>query len=410
MHILAISNFYPPYYIGGYELGCHDVVSGLQSRGHRVSVLTSTYGVGHRTTTGQIYRWLHHLTYPIDPIHQIHRAPRVRRHILHLTMLKRDIINRVAFRHLYHILNPDILYVWNMGYLPISLVLAAQQWATPIAFFIFDDWLAHYQDDYWYTFWGHRLVHGSLWRHIARTIALPSPFSGLDLRHAQFATEYLKRLSLQSGQPVHNAAVIHWGVDAARYSPKRHSNPQPRLLYVGRLHPSKGAHTAIEALGRIVQQPEHRSVTLTIVGAPDFDDYYTYLKQLVSLTGLKNNVIFHGFASREEMPSVYRAHDILIFPSVWEEPFGIILLEAMASGLAVVGTGTGGSAEILQDGYNALVFRKEDPDECAAQILRLLQEPRLREAVGLNGRRSIEIGFTIERTIDQIERALQEAM
>ena len=58
MRILVISDLYPPYYIGGYELGCHDVVEGLKARGHEVKVRTSTYGIGKAQNDGDIYRWL----------------------------------------------------------------------------------------------------------------------------------------------------------------------------------------------------------------------------------------------------------------------------------------------------------------------------------------------------------------
>ena len=67
-----------------------------------------------------------------------------------------------------------------------------------------------------------------------------------------------------------------------------------------------------------------------------------------------------GQMSRDALTSAYREHDILVFASTWEEPLGITLLEAMASGLAVVGTGAGGSAEILQPEVNALTFPRSD--------------------------------------------------
>ncbi|MFQ5772284.1 MAG: hypothetical protein ACE5HX_17245, partial [bacterium] len=58
MRILVISNLYPPYFVGGYELGCRDVVDGLKARGHHVKVLTSTYGVNKPEHDSEVYRWL----------------------------------------------------------------------------------------------------------------------------------------------------------------------------------------------------------------------------------------------------------------------------------------------------------------------------------------------------------------
>ena len=58
MKILVVTNFYPPHYVGGYELGCRDVVEGLRQRGHKVDVLTSTWGVDRPLQEGGVHRWL----------------------------------------------------------------------------------------------------------------------------------------------------------------------------------------------------------------------------------------------------------------------------------------------------------------------------------------------------------------
>src|SRR5215211_6131335 len=58
LRVVVVTNYYPPYFIGGYELGCRDVVEALKSRGHQVRVLTSTYQVDQPQTDGEVYRWL----------------------------------------------------------------------------------------------------------------------------------------------------------------------------------------------------------------------------------------------------------------------------------------------------------------------------------------------------------------
>src|SRR5215212_3273863 len=58
LRVVVVTNYYPPYFIGGYELGCRDVVEALKSRGHQVRVLTSTYGVNRPEHSGDVYRWL----------------------------------------------------------------------------------------------------------------------------------------------------------------------------------------------------------------------------------------------------------------------------------------------------------------------------------------------------------------
>jgi glycosyltransferase involved in cell wall biosynthesis len=108
------------------------------------------------------------------------------------------------------------------------------------------------------------------------------------------------------------------------------------------------------------------------------------------------------------MPQVYRSHDALVLPSIWDEPFSIGLLEAMASGLAVVGTTTGGSREILADGINALTFSPGDAEALATQIGRLTSAD-LRQRLGRAARRTVEERFTLAAMLERIEEFLQNA-
>jgi glycosyltransferase involved in cell wall biosynthesis len=177
-------------------------------------------------------------------------------------------------------------------------------------------------------------------------------------------------------------------------------------LYVGQVTSLKGVHTAVEALKVIVKQPGHRSTTLTIVGGPD---YGNRIHRLVWSLGLENNVRFTGLVPREQLPSIYREHDILLFPSIWEEPFSLTLLEAMSSGLAVVSTNTGGSSEILRSEENALIFRKEDADTCAMQVIRLLEAPRLFDNLRRNARSTVERDFRLDDMVNKIDLELKKA-
>jgi glycogen synthase len=174
-------------------------------------------------------------------------------------------------------------------------------------------------------------------------------------------------------------------------------------LYVGQVTSHKGVHTAVEALKIIREQSKFKQATLTIVGGPDYEGR---IARLVFSLGLSGNVRFTGMVARERLPEIYREHDLLIFPSVWDEPFSITLLEAMSSGLAVVSTNTGGSPEILIDEMNALIFPKEDARSCASQIVRLLTDPQLFESIRREGRRTVEENFRLESMIDKIEASL----
>lgn len=403
MRILVLSNFYPPYFIGGYEIGCYEAVEGLRQKGHQVKVLTSSYEVAEPMDDGLVYRWLR--TY-------------IGRGFNKKELLVKELYNRQRLKTLVKTFKPDVLYVWNPWQISLSLVYTARRLGLPVCYYVFDHWMAQWgRSDDWFQWWAYppanRLKRWGKHRasHLVAWLGLETRPIPPDLRPAQFASAFLKRQALLQGQPVDKARVIHWGIDLCRFPYREQIDPPAnRLLYIGQLVPHKGVHTLIEALKLLVNKYGQDRVTLTIVGGTVLPDYERQLKDQVQTSGLAGRVHFFGPVPREAIPGIYQTHDILIVPSAWDEPFGLILLEAMATGLAVIGTGTGGSAEILQDQFNGLVFPREDAQACADCISRLLSKPGLFEQLRRQGRQSVEQKFSLERAIDQVEQALQEAL
>jgi glycogen synthase len=130
---------------------------------------------------------------------------------------------------------------------------------------------------------------------------------------------------------------------------------------------------------------------------------------MVREAGLGRRVRFTGPLERERMPALYQEQDVLLFPSVWDEPFSITVLEAMAWGLAVVGTATGGSGEIMRHGVNALVFAPDDRAACAGHVRALVGRLGLYEQLRREARRTIERASDLDHMVDAIERKLQDA-
>ncbi|HEV7475480.1 MAG TPA: glycosyltransferase family 4 protein [Pyrinomonadaceae bacterium] len=397
LRICVVSNYYPPHFLGGYELGCRDIVEALKSRGHQVKVLTSTYKVETPQDDGQVYRRLR-----IGDWWTPNSLGGLR------AVLKKEIANRKAFRQLCSDFYPYLIYVWNPVGLSLSLV---SELDLPVCYFVSDHWLADWEADSGYQMWQQQQRH-PLWKAIlslALKLNVIHRPSSPNLRYVQFASDFLKQEALSKGKPVSDAAVIHWGVDLEKYHYRETSKCSERLLYVGHIAPHKGVHTVIEAL-KLLVQAGHKEATLTIAGGSIVPEYEAQVRQMVSSFQLDEQVRFTGQLSRERLPSIYQEHDVLIFPSIWDEPFSITVVEAMASGLAVVGTPTGGSKEIFVDDVNALVFPKEDAEACAAGIRRLFTDERLFQEIRRRGRDTVERRFQLEQMVDTIERSLIEAV
>ncbi|NDJ78820.1 MAG: glycosyltransferase family 4 protein [Chloroflexi bacterium] len=401
MKILVISDRYPPFYTGGYELGCHDAVEALRERGHEVHVLTSTFGVGAPADNGHVSRWL--------------EASFDKRRMGLLELLRKETINKRAFRYMINTFRPDVVYIWKLNRISVSLAFLAQDFDLPVAYYVFDRWITNWRTDPWYDVWNRRAKRKPV--HVIKQMLRPVLSATslvwtntLDFSHAQLCSHYIKNYALETGTPVEQAEVIHWGVDPERF-PYQNGHYQPhRLLFVGRLVPHKGVHTTINALKLLVQQPRYAHLHLTIVGDSDYSEYLANIRFAIRQANLSDHVTFVKFTDRNDLPAIYRAHDILLFPSVWEEPFGITVLEAMSSGLAVIGTGTGGGSEILEHDVNGLVYPKEDAAACAGCIARLVDDPDTYERLRQNGRASVEHHFDLDAVIDKIEQALHKAV
>jgi hypothetical protein len=109
------------------------------------------------------------------------------------------------------------------------------------------------------------------------------------------------------------------------------------------------------------------------------------------------------------MAGLYAAHDAVLFPVTWAEPWGLVPLEAMAVGTPVIATGTGGSAEYLSDEGNALLAAPGDPEALAGAVRRLAADAGLRARLAEAGRRTAE-AHPAERGTAVIARELEEAL
>ncbi len=157
---------------------------------------------------------------------------------------------------------------------------------------------------------------------------------------------------------------------------------------VGRLHPIKGHDTFLFAAHRIVR--ERKDVHFLIVGE-DISPNRSWEARLRTLTrdlGLEERVHFTGF--RRDIPQVMAAIDCFVLPSTFDAfPRGT--LEAMACGLPVVATRSGGNVELIEDGTTGYLVPTQDPEAMALRLLELLADPNLRAAIGRAGRAWAEV-------------------
>src|SRR5262249_41279725 len=157
------------------------------------------------------------------------------------------------------------------------------------------------------------------------------------------------------------------GVPMELFSPDgrvQSSQGPVRFLYVGALWEGKGPQVALQALGQLLQKPGLPPLHLDLYGqgAPSF---LTYLQEVARQNGVDGHVAVHGFIEREQLAAVYQSHAILLFPSLWDEPFAAVPVEAMACGMAVIATTAGGTPEAISHDHTGLLVPPNDPQALA---------------------------------------------
>jgi glycosyltransferase involved in cell wall biosynthesis len=230
----------------------------------------------------------------------------------------------------------------------------------------------------------------------------------VDLKHVIFCSEFRHRQHVEQGLPLGDFRVVYNGIDVDRFDARRRpAGDRLRVMFCGRLVPDKGAHTAIEAMKEVVAGG-CRSINLTIVGGPSHPwEYSERLREMVAANRLEEYVEFAGAVSNDRIAEVYGRHDVLVFTSICDEGLPVTMLEAMACGLTVIGTTTGGSSEILREGVTGLTFTPGNGAELAERLIQVAAEPDHAKRLGIAGRKFVLESFGIEEVCDQTEDYLR---
>ncbi len=369
MRVLAVGNMYPPHHLGGYELMWRSAMNALRARGCEVRVLASDYRSAAADPAGgedpEVHRELR--WYWRD-----HRFPRI-------SLRARVDLERAnqatLARHLAE-WRPDAVSWWAMGGMSLGLIESVRRRGLPAAGIVIDNWMVYGPKvDAWQRACA-RL--GPLRGAAERRAGVPAR---VDLDRAGswlFVSEAARASARSTGLELPRSTVVHGGVDGELFSPAPVREWDGRLLYVGRIDPRKGIDIAVGALAELP------TASLRVIGDGD-RDHLRNLRDLGARLGVGDRVAFER-RERVALPAAYAASDAVVFPVQWEEPWGLVPLEAMAVGRPVVATGTGGSAEYLRDGGNCLLFRPIDsPAALAAAVTRLAGDPELRSRLRAGG-------------------------
>lgn len=179
----------------------------------------------------------------------------------------------------------------------------------------------------------------------------------------------------------------------------------PVILFVGRIVPQKGLHVLLDALPEVWKR--FPSARLRIIGGVRFgcdqiDGYLAGLHEKAAALG--GGIEFAGPAPHDEVGNHFQKADVFVCPSVWNEPLGMVNLEAMAAGVPVVAFAKGGIPEAV--GQAGLLVEETEPEALSGALIRLLSESALRRELAVKGRERVARHFAWEVLAEQWHQRL----
>lgn len=364
LRILVLTNLYPPQELGGYGRSIYDFASNLRQLGHEIYVLTSNApylggDLSHETNINRNLRLMGSYEGSISVVQNPVQQRLISDH------------NQSLLLEIIRYFQPDAALLGNLDMLGPGLP--------------------------------NDLVRQNIhcWHHLGFSdpSMLPFPVSCMPAHGYQpvanslFTARSLSQ-ALHSFQPI---PVVYPGAQTHLYTDLE---PQPlggplRLAFAGLLIGVKGPHILLEALARLKAWgiPFH----CELAGGCINEDFRQKLVTYSESTGIDNDVQFLGKLARHELRKVFEQNQIFVFPSTWDEPFGISQVEALAAGLLVVSSATGGASETVHDDVNGRRFRPNDSQHLAEVLLEIYQHPREHEHLRRRGRRLAQTHFDTAR-------------
>jgi glycosyltransferase involved in cell wall biosynthesis len=200
---------------------------------------------------------------------------------------------------------------------------------------------------------------------------------GAEVQAVVCVSSFVKRCFLEGTEKIeHKAVVVNNAVDTSLVYPLPSAQRRNEIIFVGRTIPDKGAHLLAEAAEKLLPRfPEWKIVVVggRYFGSSKMEEYELALKARMERLGAQAEMT--GYLPRAAMLDRLRRASIAVLPSIWDEPCGLVHIEAAACGCAIVTTRRGGIPEML--GESALYLDEESPQAVERAVLTLLENPSI---------------------------------
>ncbi len=186
-----------------------------------------------------------------------------------------------------------------------------------------------------------------------------------------------------------------------------HRFPQsPSVLYVGQMIKGKGVDILLEAYRLLCERHEFTAPPpLHLIGRGNEEEA---LRRSAESSGMLSSVTFHGWVAHDDLAPFYDEATVVVVPSRWPEPFGMVGVEAMLRERPVIASDVGGISDWLKDGKNGILVPPNDAEALYRALAALVTDTKRAEAMGKEGRILAQNQFPYERYIDTLEQQLEK--
>jgi glycogen synthase len=384
VRILVVSNFYPPDFLGGYELGCAQAVNALRENGHEVAVCTTPSHLGV-VNEHQILRYLE--------LADIYRPAVIKSDRNLLDDARAKLINFHNISVLLDIIagfRPDVIYLWNLlGLGVVGIVSVLNHLNLP--------WVWHLMD---------RIP----------VAMCELPVSGLETLFEESSTRNLNQGAFIAVSSILAEECRSFGIDLGErvfvlptwisrsvdFTARTTRGDGPlRCLYAGTIGAHKGTDLILEAATLLIREGQ-TNFSVDLYGLGDWEGY----RSMAERNNVDSHVRFHGSTDQQELDRLYLNHDVFLFPTSYREPNAFAVFEASAAGCVPVISRISGNAEWLVD--NVHVIKIDRSADALAEALGSILDGEV-DLKGLRKRGSwaVRTDFTLGKILAKIEQILQ---
>jgi glycogen(starch) synthase len=382
MRLLGLMNTYPPTGRGGYAEICADVMEGLAGRGHSVTLLTCPAG-GNLPVVDEVGGVA--VRRELNFVLGAWRRPRRARLAAQQdgAVIARELAGGV-----------DAALVWHLRGVVKPPLRLLHDCGVPVVYMLHDRWVLYERPGSVFMPWARA-------ERLATAVLREPPIASEGI--VCFNSRWLRDEYARLGWHPRDHHVVPCGLPPSLIEQAMNDlvpRGTDRLLFAGRIDPTKGLHDAVAALAELPA-----GVTLSVAGPVTRRRYAERVRALAAELGVAGRMRWLGDLARPALMDAFASHDVLVYPSREAESFGLGILEGQAAGLVAVTSASGGPREFLVSGSNCLLHGPGEPAGFAAAVRRLRDEPGLAERLRTGGRRTAA-SMPVTAVIDQVERLL----